>query len=135
MSRTFFNKTIIQNTLAAVCTLALLFAVAVVVEAQTDEPIFEDDIICSIQQGPILYVAPASLKQALESTLGATAQVESLGALLLRVPPANNTNVVRFEGGYPAGAAVQGLCQLGYVTEMTAQPEIPGAAVASIRSA
>lgn len=134
MSRHLSNKTFLQNTIAAVCTIALLFAVVVVVEAQTDEPIFEEDVICSIQQGPVLYVAPANLKQALELSLGAPAQVETLGALLLRVPVASHKNVVRFEGGYPVGAAAQSLSLLGYCMEMNVQPEIPGALVAVIRS-
>jgi len=134
MSRHFFNKTILQNTIAAVCTIALLFAVVVVVEAQTDEPLFEEELVCSIQQGPVLYVAPANLQQALEQSLGATAQVETLGALLSRVPPANQSNAVRFEGGYPAGNAAQSLNLLGYVTAMTVTPEIPGALIAVIRS-
>ena len=135
MSRHFFNKTIIHNTIAAACTVALLFAVAVVVEAQTDEPLFEEDIVCSIQQGPVLHVAPASLQHALELSLGAPAQVETLGDLLARVPVANESNLVRFEGGYPAGSAAQSLCQLGYVNETAVQPEVPGVSQAVVRSA
>ena len=70
MSRKLFT-----NTLTIFCTAALLFAVAMGVEAQSDDPLFEDDIVCSIRDGQDLWVAPLHQKTELENHLGETATV------------------------------------------------------------
>ena len=129
MSRKLFN-----NTLAALCTFALLFAVAMGVEAQTDDPLFEDDIVCSIQDGSELWVAPLQHKAALESQLGETATVEPFAALLDRMPQASNQATIRFEGGYPSGTAASELNALGYVTEVPVPATLRGCKSAVIRS-
>jgi len=122
MSRKLFN-----NTLAALCTFALLFAVTVGVDAQSDDPIFEEDVICSIKVGPNFYVVPVDLRPALEAYLGATATVEPMSSFLGRVGPANPLKSVRFEGGYPGTSVAQSLGGLGYNTSTSVTPELAGA--------
>ena len=118
------------NTLAALTTIALLFAVAVGVEAQSEDPILDDDIVCSIQVGGDVWVARVNQKSALENHFGEAATVETLGQLVGRLPTAGSTNSVRFEGGAPSSDVRMDLADLGYETLGTANPEIPGAASA-----
>jgi hypothetical protein len=128
-------RKIINNTLAVACTLALLFAVAMGVEAQTDDPLFEDDIVCSIQSGNDLWVAPVLLRGQLETHLGCQATVEPLSSLLQRIPPATQQSTLRFEGGYPSGTVAVGLSDLGYTSEVPVPTELVGAKSSVVRSA
>ena len=121
------SRKLISNTVAALCTVALLFAVAVGVDAQSDDPLFEDDVICSIQQGRDLWVAPESLRPALEAHLGQTATVEPMSSLLGRIPSATKANSVRFEGGFPGPNVSLCLDALGYTTSTDVSSEIAGA--------
>ena len=129
------SRKLINNLTAAFCTVALLFAVTVGVEAQSDDPIFEDDIICSIQIGSDWHVAPAAKQNALENHHGQTATVESMAALLLRLPQAGTFNTVRFEGGYPGGSVGTGLDNLGYTLEVPVTPLLNGVNTAVLRTA
>ena len=130
MSRKLFN-----TTLAALCTAALLFAVAVGVEAQSDDPIFEEDLVCSIQAGPELWIVPAVMQPVLENHLGLAAIVEPMAALLLRIPAASPSSFVRFEGGYPGGTVAAHLDSLGYRLEIQSTPDLLGAITAVTRTA
>jgi len=128
MSRKLFN-----TTLAALCTAALLFAVAVGVEAQSEEPLFEEDLVCSIQIGTELWIVPAVMQPVLENHLGLAAIVEPMAALLLRMPAATPSSSVRFEGGYPGGTVAAHLDSLGYRLEVQSTPELLGTLTAVTR--
>lgn len=129
------SRKLINNTATVICTVALLFAVAVGVEAQADDPIFEEDIICSIQSGNDWWIAPLAKKNALENHLGMTATTESMADLLLRLPQAGTSNSVRFEGGFPGGSVAGDLDALGYDVETPATPVLNGVNVAVLRTA
>ena len=105
------------------------------VEAQSDDPLFEDDIVCSIRDGQDLWVAPLHQKTELENHLGETATVEPFAALLDRMTQATTLNSVRFEGGYPAGSAVAELNGLGYAVEVPATTMLPSSNSAVVRTA
>jgi len=124
-----------QNLIAGFCALALLFAVAAAVEAQVADPILDDEIICSVTPGDTTIVAKLSLMPELEALYGQSATVESMHALLQRLPVASETNGVHFEGGHPDAVVVQGLEGLGYKTQVTlGTPVLPGAQVAYLRT-
>lgn len=123
------NK-IFTNLTAIFCTVALLFAGYMGAEAQTEEPIFEDELICCIQSGNEYVVAPMQLKQELESHFGQVAVTESLGTLIARLPAATTLNGVRFEGGWPQGMAASNLHGLGYTLQTSTPPTLSSATVA-----
>ncbi len=130
------SKNIRNNVLAVICTFALLFAAAVVVEAQTDNPIFDDELVASIQDGDTWWIVPVSLVDQLELHLGEQATIETMSQLLTRLPLASSVNDLRFEGGYPSVSVSQDLDTLGYVTQSSAQTaSLPGAGHAYVRTA
>ncbi|MDF1701969.1 MAG: hypothetical protein P1V36_12495 [Planctomycetota bacterium] len=120
------------NALASFCFFALILAAAVgVTEAQSATPIEDDEILACVTVGDEVWAAPVALKQALEDATGMNATVESMADLLDRLPPANNGNGVRFEGGVPSISVQQDLDDLGYGTQVAlAVPAVPGATVA-----
>ena len=127
------SKTFTHIT-AAFCTIALLFAGYMGAEAQTEDPIFEEDLVCSIQSGNEYVVATIALKLELEQQFGQVAVIEPLGVLIARLPNATTTNAVRFEGGWPQGAAASNLHGLGYTLQSDTQPILAGATVAVLRT-
>ena len=130
------SKNIRNNVLAAICTFALLFAAAVVVEAQADNPILDDELVASIQDGDMTWIVPVSLVDQLEEHLGEQATIEKLGDLVDRLPVASSVNGLRFEGGYPAVSVSQDLYSLGYtVSTKLANATVPGAGEAWTRTA
>ena len=113
-----FNTNVRKHVTTGFCFFALLFAAAVgVVDAQTDSPIDEDDIIVSVPVGDDFWISPLALKIELEMATGGIATIETMADLLGRLPTATPSNGVRFEGGMPALAVQQDLGMLGYQTQ------------------
>ena len=127
------NKTFTHVT-AVFCTIALLFAAYMGAEAQSEDPIFEEDLICSIQSDGECWVATMNLKGELEHHLGQVAVVETLGQLIDRLPVATRDNKVHFEGGWPMGVASNDLDDLGYRLQSSTPPSLAGAVVAVLRT-
>jgi hypothetical protein len=128
---TMFNNTIRKNVIASFCFFALLFAAAVGVDAQTDSPIEEDDIVASVSVGDEFWTAPVALKQALEVATGQVAIVETMTQLLNRLPAATPSNGLRIEGGYASPVVKFKLENLGYDSLMNLeQPAVVGATIA-----
>ena len=121
-----------SHFLTGLCVFALLFAAAAgVVDAQSENPIDEDDILCSVAMGDEVWAAPLALRTELEAATGQTAIVETARSLLGRLPPATQNNGVRFEGGLPSVQVREDLHDLGYTREqILEQPDIAGATIA-----
>ena len=119
----YFRTTTVAATL---CALALVFAAAVV-EAQSEDPIMDDEILCSITVGEAVWAAPVAHQVALELHFGQPATLETMRQLLDRLPPASPTSAVRIEGGHLGLGVAQDLEALGYVNQMPLAPtERPG---------
>ena len=122
------SNTIRNNVIASFCFFAVLFAAAVgVVDAQSQTPIDDEDILACVTMGDEVWAAPVALKPALESATGQNATVETTRQLLDRLPQASSSNGVRFEGGNPSQAVRQDLKSLGYDVIAPTQPQVPGA--------
>lgn len=125
------SNTIRNNVFASFCFFAMLFAAAVgVVDAQSVDPIEDDDILACVTMGDEVWAAPVALKPVLEDFTGQPATVETARQLLDRLPPANSTNGVRFEGGRPSSTVRQDLDSLGYKTMVPASVQLQGSAEA-----
>jgi hypothetical protein len=131
-----FNNTIRKNVIASFCFFALLFAAAVgVVDAQSENPIEDDEILACVSVGDEIWATPVALKQQLEDVTGQPATVETMSHLMGRLPVATPSNGLRFEGGYPSVSVAQNLDDLGYESQIQiAQPAVPGAMMAVRRS-
>jgi hypothetical protein len=127
-----FNNTTRKNVIASFCFFALLFAAAVgVVDAQTENPIEEDDIVASVAVGDEFWTAPVALKEELEVATGRIATVETMTQLLNRLPLATPSNGLRIEGGYASPVVRFKLENLGYDSLTNIQsPAVVGATVA-----
>ena len=126
-----------NNAFAIFCTLALVIAATVSgVEAQTEDPIFdEDELICCITTGDTHWVVPVALQSAAEWYLGTTGQIDTMGAFVSSLLPATPTSAVRMEGGFPSPLIAQQLDARGYLTEMPLDPTVvPGACFGVIRT-
>ncbi|MDA1195210.1 MAG: hypothetical protein O2894_08500 [Planctomycetota bacterium] len=130
-----FSSIIRTRILSAFCFAALLFATVVGVDAQTEIPIGEDEIVASVSVGDHVWVSPIARKTELEDVTGQVATVESLGSLLSRLPLASGQNGVRFEGRVPASDVQAELANMGYGTQTSQVPQVPGATVAVLRTA
>ena len=125
------SNTIRNNVFASFCFLAVLFAAAVgVVDAQSIDPIEDDDILACVTMGDEVWAAPIALKPALENATGKNATVETARQLLDRLPVASATNGVRFEGGNPSQAVRQDLHSLGYASILPSTSQVQGAQAA-----
>lgn len=118
---------------AAVFALTVLFIPVGDAFAQTQLPIFADDIVASITDGDTTWIAPVSLRTELEQELNAQASVGTLGEVIDSLPAASTGRTLRFEGGWPAGDAVTDLDTLGYDESTDIQdPALPSAGFATL---
>ena len=123
-----------RTVLTAIFTVALLFAAALGVDAQSNKPINDDDIVACIQVGPELWVTHLGLQGELEIRHGQSAVVEPMGLLLQNLPVAAPGRTVRFEGAVPSSSVSDDLDALGYTQSQFVTPELPSALVAVVRS-
>lgn len=117
-----------NNVFASFCFFAVLFAAAVgVVDAQSEHPIDDDDVLACVTVDDVVYATPVALKAELENATGQVATVETTQELINRLPNATTNNGVRFEGGMPTQGVQEDLEQLGYVTMQSEAPTVQGA--------
>ena len=102
------------------------------IEAQTNMPIFDDEIVASVQDGDTTWVAPSSLAQELAAETGQTPTISTMDVVLDDLPDGSTGHKVRFEGGYAAGNVPQSLIDRGYGSSSGDDPELPSAEDATV---
>lgn len=101
--------------LVALALVAFALAPAINVASAAEwTPIFDDQIVASVQVGDSVYVAPAHRKSALEQAHNAQATVDTLGSIITQAPAATAVNEFVMYGCYAAGQAVTDLENKGY---------------------
>ncbi len=101
--------------LVAIALVALAIAPAInVASAGEWTPIFDDQIVASVQVGDSVYVALPQNKVALEQAHNTQATVDTLGSIITQAPAATAANEFVMYGCYAAGKAVIDLESKGY---------------------
>jgi len=129
MSKNFRN-----HVAATLCALALVLTAAAV-EAQSEDPILDDELMCCITLDEVVWAVPVAYQPQLEAYLGQPGVIRTARELLDVLPPAGPTNAVHIEGGYPGLGFAQGLDALGYTMQITLDPtEVPGTLTGVLRT-
>ncbi len=118
-----------KNAFAILCTLALVVAGIASADAQTEEPIFdeEEDIVACVHIGDLYHVVPVAHAPALETFYGVTPTIESVVDFVANLPFANSSITVRIEGASLAPSIDIALCERGYFLRDPIDPTlIPG---------
>lgn len=120
---------ILLASLFSICLLALSLAPSS--EASIFwTPIFEDDIVASVEVGTEVWVVPFARAADLSAYAGTQACQHSLDALLDAIEGGYSPSAVRFEGCHAAEAGAARLSAEGYGTVSSVAPQVNGSSYA-----